>query len=59
MTHASKITVIWYRCYGPSPFFAGNWLGKWLVAFFSSEGLDIPTKTAVVNDFGDLVEVPP
>lgn len=50
-----KMSVGWYRVYGPDRFFR---VGTWQIVFFSIEGCLIPTKTAVVNDFGDLVEVP-
>ena len=56
MTTWGKISVGWVPIYGPSPYYHA---GTYLVVFLSSEGCFIPSKTAVVNDFGDLVEVRP
>lgn len=56
MTSWGKISVGWVRIHGPHRFFRA---GTYLVVFLSSEGWDIPSKSAVVNDFGDLVEVRP
>lgn len=55
MTSWGKINVAWKRIHGPSPFFR---VGTYLVIFVSTEDWCIPSKAAVINDFGDLVEVP-
>lgn len=54
MTTWGKISVGWVRIHGPSHFYRA---GTYLVVFLTTEGWDIPSKTAVVNNFGDLVEV--
>lgn len=57
MKHTGTICCIWYRCYGTEPF--GAIAGTYRMVFFSGlKGVVIPSINAVVNDFGDLVEVP-
>ena len=52
----SKITVGWFRVYN-DPHHIGR-PGTWKIIFFAGDAFPIPSKTAVVDDFGDLVEVP-
>jgi hypothetical protein len=55
MTSWGKISVGWRRIYAPTPVCP---VGMYLVVFLTTQDWLIPAKVAVVNDFGDLVEVP-